>query len=77
MIQQLDPSNGSPKHLRVGVNTGKVEHGALVDLLVRKGIITSEEYLTELADAMEREADRYEAELSQKLGGDIKLGSLY
>jgi hypothetical protein len=77
MLLELDGSSATPKHVRTGINTGKVEHGALVDLLVRKGIITSEEYLTQVADAMEREADRYERELSEKLGSDIKLKSLY
>ena len=76
MLLELDPSSATPKHVRTGINTGKVEAGALVDLLVQKGIITSEEYVIAVADAMQREADRYEQELSEKLGGKITLGSL-
>ncbi len=76
-LQQFDPSSGSPKHLRVGINSGKVEHGALVKLLVEKGIITDAEYMTAMADAVQEEADRYEQELSEKYGANIKLGSMY
>lgn len=32
------------KHLRVGVNTAMTDHGALVELLVAKGLITEEDY---------------------------------
>jgi hypothetical protein len=77
MRQHLDPMDGTPKYLRVGINTAKVEHGALVKLLVQKGLITDEEYLTAIADATEAEADQYEQELSERLGRTIKLGSLY
>jgi hypothetical protein len=58
----------SPKHLRVGVNTAKVDQAALAGLLMAKGLITEEEYLTALAEGMEREHRRYEALLGAKLG---------
>lgn len=56
----LSPAH-EPKHLRVGVNTGKVEQAALVKLLIRKGLITELEYLDAVAEAMEEELARYEA----------------
>jgi hypothetical protein len=34
----------TPKHLRTGINLAMVEHGALVSLLVDKGLITVDEY---------------------------------
>lgn len=49
-----------PKHLRVGVNSSKCDHTALVRLLIDKGIIDSKEYLEAIADEMEAEQKRYE-----------------
>lgn len=52
--------DGTPKHLRVGVNVAMCDHGALVGLLIAKGIITDEEYAHAIRDEMRREVDRYE-----------------
>ncbi len=49
-----------PKHLRVGVNAAMSDHEGLVRLLIAKGLFTEEEYVTAIADAMERERDRYQ-----------------
>lgn len=57
-------TDGTAKHLRVGVNSALVNDAALVRLLVAKGLITMEEYLREVADQMEREVKRYEERLS-------------
>jgi hypothetical protein len=46
-----------------------VEHGALVKLLVDKGIITIEEYRTALVEGAEAEAKRYEVWLTSRYGG--------
>jgi hypothetical protein len=51
--------DGSPKHLRVGVNAAMVDHAALATLLMDKGLITLDEYEAALAAAMEREVARY------------------
>lgn len=56
------------KHLRVGVNSALVEHGALLTLMLRKGVFTPEEYWAELVAGMERERATYEADLGVKLG---------
>lgn len=61
------------KHLRTGVNSSMVEHGALLELMVDKGIITLDEYEKYLADAMEREVKLYEEQLSAHLGKPVKL----
>lgn len=62
-----------PKHLRVGVNAAMVDHGALVKLLVAKGIITDAEYFEALAEAMEAEQRDYEERLSAHFGNTVKL----
>lgn len=69
-----DNKDVSPKHLRVGVNSLFVNDAALVNLLVKKGLFTMEEYTRELADEMEREQDRYEKDLTGILNRPIKLG---
>jgi hypothetical protein len=62
-----------PKMLRTGINSAMVESAALAKLLVEKGIFTREEWLRAVADMMEHEAHRYEAELGEKLGGKVVL----
>lgn len=62
-----------PKHLRTGINCAMVEHSALVELLVSKGVITREEFAAALADGMEEEVRRYEERLSRHHGATIVL----
>ena len=62
-----------PKHLRVGVNSAMVEHSALAQLLISKGVITEAEYLEAVAAAMEREVKAYELRLSEHFGTKITL----
>jgi len=50
-----------------------VDHGALVTLLVDKGVITDEEYLEAIAEGMEREARDYKEMLSNLLGVRVTL----
>lgn len=66
--------DGSPKHLRVGVNSALVDSAALATLLIDKGVFTLDEYHKALADEAEAEKKRYEYLLSKKLGGNITLG---
>lgn len=56
-----------PKHLRVGVNSAMIEHGALVHFLVRKGIMTWPEWFEILADAAEQEQHVYEENIGAEL----------
>lgn len=69
-----DQRETGPKHLRVGVNSAMADHGALVRLLVAKGVITDEEYVAAITEAVEQERDRYAAELSRAMGAKITLG---
>lgn len=66
-----DPT--TPKHLRVGVNMAMVEHGALVQLLIARGLFTEAEYYDALNAAMEREVALYESRLSEMMGATIHL----
>jgi hypothetical protein len=50
----------SPKHLRVGVNSAMIQNGALVRLMVDKGVITWPEWFERLALEAEREQKAYE-----------------
>lgn len=75
MEMNYDSKSTEPKHLRVGVNSAMVESASLAELLINKGVITADEYLEAIAAGMEREAKRYETELSQRFGGaNITLG---
>jgi hypothetical protein len=76
MIQNYEPAETAPKHLRVGVNSAMSDHSGLVRLLMSKGVITEEEYMTAIADAMERERDSYERRIESITGakpGTINL----
>ena len=63
------PSETSPKHLRVGINSAMVSHAVLVEMLLAKGVITEDEYFDALVEAMEREVESYQQELSELYGG--------
>jgi len=63
----------SPKMLRTGVNLAMVEHGALVRVLIAKGIFTEEEYFEELVKGVEAEQAAYEARLTARFGGKTKI----
>ena len=69
----ISQSAASPKMLRTGVNLAMVEHGALVRVLIAKGVFTEEEYFEELVKGVEQEQRLYEERLSARLGGKIKL----
>lgn len=75
MQMNFDPSETTPKHLRVGVNSAMVEHGALVKILLDKGLLTEDEYYKTLADFMEAEAESYRARIQEMYPGTkITLG---
>lgn len=63
----------SPKQLRTGINMAMVEHGALVRLLIAKGLFTEEEYFAELVAGVEDEKRAYEARLTARHGGRTKI----
>ena len=62
-----------PKHLRVGIDTAHADLGSLARLLIAKGVISEDEYLSALADGMEAEQKSYEHRLSEYFGKTITL----
>lgn len=67
-----DPAETQPKHLRVGVNSAMSNISALAELLIDKGVITHDEYIAAVADAMERERDAYEERINAAYGSQAK-----
>jgi hypothetical protein len=70
---QLGSNDGSPKHLRVGVNIGLLQIGALAQLLIDKGLIGKDEYASALIRNLEIEVATYERRLSETTGKRITL----
>ena len=66
MEVQAGSHQAESKHLRVGVNTAQCDHAALIRLLIAKGVILEDEYITAIADEMEREAQRYTQRVRQQ-----------
>lgn len=63
----------SPKQLRTGVNLSMVSHGALVRVLIAKGLFTEAEYFEQLVLGVEDEKRQYEERLSARYGGKTKV----
>ena len=70
---EKDSKETTPKHLRVGINVAMSDHGALMALLFKKGIITEEEYIDALIESMEREVHMYESVLAELYGHGVKI----
>ncbi len=70
---EYDPSSGTPKHLRTGLDLRAAEHGALARLLIAKGVFTEDEYLEAIVLAVEEEKRAYEERLKQHYGGKTKI----
>lgn len=72
-LQLVGDSSASPKHLRVGVNSAMSNMAGIARLLIEKKVITELEYAVAIADEMEREKERFEAQLTKALGRPVKL----
>lgn len=70
--QAIKPETG--KASRVGINTALSDHAALALLLIDKGVITRTEYLAAIGNEMEKEVQRYEKHLSDRVGKPVSLG---
>lgn len=62
----IDPTDASPKHLRVGINSVMCDHAALARLLIQKGIFTEAEYEVAITEEMQREVERYKTWLANR-----------
>lgn len=72
-LMQHRPKMVEVKHLRVGIDSLKVEMAALATLLINRGVFTEAEYVEALADAMAAEVARSEKELSELYGVTVTL----
>lgn len=73
--QELGSQDGTPKHLRVGVNSALMESSMLARMLIAKGVFTWEEYYDALVEAAELEALEYQQRIQDRYGSDkIILG---
>lgn len=59
--------------IRSRITERQIEHAALAQLLIGKGIFTEEEYTRALAEWAEREQKDYEQELARHYGAKITL----
>lgn len=66
--QSRGSQDGTPKHLRVGVNLALVEIGVLAKFLIDKGVCTEQEYFEAVIEKLREELARYEARLGVRLG---------
>lgn len=73
MMERGDGKETEPKHLRVGVNSTLVDHGALVQLLLDKGVISDVEFFEALATKMEADLESYERDAIELAGAIIKF----
>lgn len=71
---QEAPGYDRDKHMRTGVDITKAEQGGLAMLLVRKGLITHEEYLAALVEGLELEVLTFEDEATTASGVSITFG---
>jgi hypothetical protein len=61
------------KHLRTGINVVMADTGSLVRLLIRKGVITEEEYATSIVDGMQQEVLRAQQSIFNTYGLRVVL----
>lgn len=66
--RQWNPKFLDPKHIRVGLDSNQCEVGAIVKLLIDKGLITEEEYFDYSIKFLEMEVARYEQVLQERFG---------
>lgn len=63
--------------LRIAVNACLVMCDAIRDVLIAKGVVMAEEFERALDLAATREVRRYEKKISERVGREIKLDSLF
>lgn len=71
---QYDPSDGSHKHLRTGINVLFCELSGLVETLKASGAIREEDYRENVLAALRKEVASYEALLSERYALKVTLG---
>ncbi len=64
----FDSREGTPKNLRVGVNSALINQCAIVKLLINRGIITELEYWEAVVEQTKLEVASYEEKLGAVMG---------
>lgn len=75
MMQNYNAKETTPKDLRVGVNLSLINSSALGALLIRKGLITEEEYSEVLAEFAENDVKDYTDKIERTMGA--KPGTIH
>ena len=70
---EKDNKDTTPKHLRVGINVAMSDHGALMNILFKKGIVTEDEYYDAMIESMEREVEMYRQKLKELYGSNVNF----
>lgn len=74
MEMLYDLTSTQPKHLRVGINSAMIDTAVIVRLLIEKGVFTDEEFGEVLRLEANREVDKYEDRLRERLDNpNLKL----
>lgn len=68
MEQRKRPVDDELKHLRVGIDMRAADMRGLVELLIKKGVLTVEEYVEEMRLAANEELARYEDHVRRTYG---------
>lgn len=71
---EMNRSNiAEPKHLRTGLNCVMADLGSMTRLLVKKGIISEDEYYEAIIEGLKKEVADSERRLKDLLGMSITL----
>ena len=73
MMQCGDGKETTPKHLRTGINSAMVEHSAVLQVLLKKGVVTEAEYYESLCEMMRKEVQLYEEAIEKATGKKVLL----
>ena len=72
-IQDPDRRFTSPKHQRVGIDNALISNGALVALLIEKGVIKPKDWYETYLEFLQRDVEGYRARLKEALGVEVQL----
>ena len=73
MMKNCNSNETDPKHLRVGINSAMCDSASLARLLIKKGVISEDEYIQSITEEMNNEVKRYEDRLSKMWNTKIEL----
>lgn len=69
----LGSKDQTPKHLRVGITLGRLEHAAVARLCIAAGLFTESQYFEAVIAELEREKALLEERLTRAHGGRARI----